>query len=131
MAEKRIKTRIIHKHAIESNWVKATNFVPKQGELIVYDIEVDEYGNTLTLPTGRDVPYAYERFKIGDGITLVSNLPFVSIQPDWNQTDETKLDYIKNKPTVGDGLSINEDNKIDLNDETVFIWDCGTATETI
>lgn len=50
--------------------------------------------------------------------------------PDWNQTDKTKADYIKNKPTVGDGLSI-KDNQINLNDETVFIWDCGSATETI
>ena len=52
-------------------------------------------------------------------------------RPDWNQTDETKADFIKNKPTVGDGLSINKDNEINLNDETVFIWDCGSAKETI
>lgn len=61
MAEKNINTRIVHKHDTEANWLKAANFIPKQGELIIYDID--------------DV-YTYERFKIGDGKTLVSELPF-------------------------------------------------------
>lgn len=59
--EKKITSRVIHKHDVEANWVKATTFIPKQGELIVYDI---------------DENYIFERFKIGDGKTLVSNLPF-------------------------------------------------------
>ena len=63
MAEKNIKTRIIHKHDTEENWNKATNFIPKQGELIVYD---------------NDSIYDYERFKIGDGITNVNDLPFAT-----------------------------------------------------
>lgn len=29
-------------------------------------------------------------------------------RPDWNQTDETKADYIRNKPTLGTGLSSND-----------------------
>ena len=62
MPEKTLKTRIIHKHDVESNWSKATGFVPKQGELIVYD---------------KDSNYDYERVKIGDGATNVNNLPFV------------------------------------------------------
>ena len=60
--EKNISSRIIHKHDIEANWNKATNFTPKQGELIIYDI---------------DATHDYERLKIGDGVTLVSDLPFV------------------------------------------------------
>ena len=63
MAEKTINSRIIHKHDVEANWLKAVNFIPQQGELIVYDI---------------DENYSYERFKIGDGTTLVSVLPFVN-----------------------------------------------------
>ena len=59
--EKTILSRIIHKHDIEANWNKATGFIPKQGEIIVYDI---------------DENYNYERFKIGDGKTTVINLPF-------------------------------------------------------
>ena len=62
MAEKKIVGRSIQKHDKESNWLLATNFVPKQGEIIVYDI---------------DDTYSYERMKIGDGVTLVSALPFV------------------------------------------------------
>ena len=62
MPEKTLKTRIIHKHDTESNWNKATNFIPKQGEIIVYDI---------------DSNHNYERIKIGDGATNVNNLPFV------------------------------------------------------
>lgn len=61
MAEKTIRTRIIHKHDIEANWNLAINFTPKQGEIIVYDV---------------DATHAYERFKIGDGVTNVNNLPF-------------------------------------------------------
>ena len=62
MAEKNVNARIVHKHDTEANWLKATSFIPKQGELIVYDI---------------DSNYDYERIKIGDGSTLVSSLPFV------------------------------------------------------
>lgn len=63
MAEKNINSRIIHKHDTETNWLKATNFIPKQGELIVYDI---------------DSTHDYERIKIGDGMTVVSSLPFAN-----------------------------------------------------
>ena len=77
MTERNIKSRIINKHDIEAHWLLAENFIPKQGEIIVYDSEVDENGNTLTLPTGRSAPYTYERIKVGDGKTLVSDLPFI------------------------------------------------------
>lgn len=62
MSEKTFMTRIMHKHDIEANWLVATNFVPFEGELIVYD---------------PDNTYTYSRFKIGDGITNVNNLPFM------------------------------------------------------
>ena len=61
MASKELKSRIIHKHDIEKNWNRATTFIPKQGEIIVYDIDEN---NTV------------ERFKIGDGTTLAIELPF-------------------------------------------------------
>lgn len=63
MAEKQFNTRIINKHDIAANWAKATNFIPKKGELIVYDADT-----TNTQP----------RLKIGDGTTTVINLPFVT-----------------------------------------------------
>lgn len=61
MDEKIIKTRIVHKHDTEANWNEVADFIPKLGEIIVYDV---------------DGEHSYERIKIGDGITLVSNLPF-------------------------------------------------------
>lgn len=35
-------------------------------------------------------------------------------RPDWNQTDETKADYIKNKPIIGDIASLTEISKDNL-----------------
>ena len=62
MAEKIFNGRIVQKHDTAENWAKATSFVPKQAEVIVYD---------------KDSTYNYERFKIGDGTTNVNSLPFV------------------------------------------------------
>ena len=90
--EKQLLGRIIHKHDIEENWDKATGFIPKQGEIIVYDI---------------DDNYEYERIKIGDGETNVNNLPFLNaVQSDWKQTDENAIDFIKNKPNKEDALIV-------------------------
>lgn len=56
-----IKARITNKHDTEANWASAVNFTPLDGEVIVYDV---------------DTNHAYPRFKVGDGETLVSALPF-------------------------------------------------------
>ena len=63
MSEKMLNTRIVHKHDTEENWGKAVNFTPRLGEFIVYDA---------------DENYPIPRLKIGDGETLVSDLPFAS-----------------------------------------------------
>jgi hypothetical protein len=70
---------LILKHDIESNWNRAKTFVPKQGEIIIYDI---------------DENYSYERFKIGDGVTLVGNLSFYL--EDEIISILNKIDYIAN-----------------------------------
>ena len=59
---KEFNARLILKHDTETNWLKATNFIPYLGELIVYD---------------RDSNYSYERIKMGDGTTPVNDLPFI------------------------------------------------------
>ena len=81
--EKVFQSRIQLKHDIEENWLKAINFVPKEGEIIIYDSDSNN-------PT--------PRFKIGDGVTVIGSLPFVAAQADWNITDESDSGYIKNKP---------------------------------
>lgn len=85
MSEKIFNTRIVHKHDTAENWAKAVNFVPKAGELIIYDA---------------DENYNYPRTKIGDGVRVVEELPFIENQADWNQNDTTALDFVKNKPVV-------------------------------
>lgn len=57
-----LNLRIINTHDTEDNWNNKTTFVPKAGEIIVYDV---------------DKSHTYERFKIGDGTSTITNLPFV------------------------------------------------------
>jgi len=70
MAEKKLNIRLINKHDIEANWLKATNFIPKKAEIIVYDRDDNVADESLR------GTYSYARFKIGDGETPVSALPF-------------------------------------------------------
>ncbi len=76
--EKHISARIQHKHDIEANWLKATTFIPKAGELIVYDIETAN--DPLPTQEGyiRTERRTSPQVKIGDGKTNVNDLPFVT-----------------------------------------------------
>lgn len=85
MSEKTFPSRFVCKHDTEENWLKATNFSPKRGEIIVYDI---------------DVNYDYERIKIGDGETNVNNLPFVIDEKLENKTTSKQVQIIE-----GDGAT--------------------------
>ena len=73
MATNTIKTRIQLKNDTEAHWNLATNFVPKQGEVIIYSAETQEDD----LPAGRNEPLPFSRLKVGDGSTSVVNLPFI------------------------------------------------------
>ena len=78
---KNINTRICQKHDLEAEWIKnCPDFIPMKGELIVFDAEVTSTGKLLSLPEGRSIPYSVARTKIGDGVTNVIALPFVSSQ---------------------------------------------------
>lgn len=90
MPVKVLTSRVVNKHATEAQW-NLSSLVPMQGELIIYDI---------------DSNYTYERFKIGDGIHSVNELPFATeiledaildSVADWNQNDESALNYVKNR----------------------------------
>lgn len=56
-----LNLRIISTHDTQANWELCKEFIPEAGEIIVYDV---------------DENYKYERFKIGDGVQTVSELPF-------------------------------------------------------
>ena len=62
MAEKNIKSRVILKHDIESNWLQATGFSPLKGEIVIYD---------------PDATHSYSRVKVGNGKDNVNALPFI------------------------------------------------------
>lgn len=148
MAEKIIVGRLVQKHDLEEHWLLATNFAPKQGELIVYD---------------KDSEHEYERLKIGDGTTNVNDLPFVedalkeslleqintidgkvdavsalvgdksiseqinaaaaNNQSDWDINDETNPAYIKNRPfyTESEFVTFVEEQTVTVNSE-LWAW---------
>ena len=41
-------------------------------------------------------------------LTNTPSIPAAQIQSDWDQTDNTALDYIKNKPTIPDAVSVTQ-----------------------
>ena len=59
--EKTLKTRVVLKHDTEANWNKATTFIPKKGEVLIYD---------------PDNAHTYSRQKIGNGVKTVVALRF-------------------------------------------------------
>lgn len=63
MSEKQISARTQQKIDLTANWEKATNFVPKKGEIIVYS----DGGGT-------GIP----KMKVGDGATKVGSLEFIT-----------------------------------------------------
>ena len=99
--EKIFQSRIQLKHDVEENWLKATNFIPKEGEIIIYDVDANN-------PT--------PRFKIGNGETVVNLLPFAAAQADWNITDENDSGYIKNKPDYDKIVTDVEELSTQLNE---------------
>lgn len=97
--------RIQTKGDTEENLKKAINFTPLVRELIT------------VLPNEE---HKYVRFRLGDGETNVNNLPDINVQADWEQTDPTQPDYIKNKPDNfgGEGGLTEEEIKDIIADET-------------
>lgn len=86
--EKKITSRIQHKHDVAANWEKATNFIPKKGEIIIYDAEYNTNG-VETTPV---------RFKIGNGSATVNALPFAVI--DYGSDIETLWQEVADNSTA-------------------------------
>lgn len=75
MADKNLKARIVNKNGTSAEWEKATSFIPKKGELILYT--------------------DLNKIKIGDGVTKVNALPFLTVP---NKTSDLTNDsgYVTN-----------------------------------
>lgn len=68
--EKIFNSRIVMKHDTTSNWNANPMFIPKQGEVIVYEdyITREFNGRIVNVPN----------FKIGDGLAYCIDLPWVN-----------------------------------------------------
>ena len=101
MATNTIKTRIQLKNDTEAHWSLAVNFVPKEGEVIIYSA---------------DDTHPFSRLKVGDGETTVNNLPFI----DANSINNLILvETYNDLPSTGD---VNY-KYIVVRTTTVYEWD--------
>ena len=74
--EKSLSARVMQKHDTETNWA-SSSFVPKDGEIIIYDADAS----------------SGPRIKVGDGSTDVDFLPF--LEGDLSAVNQTKLDSLR------------------------------------
>lgn len=112
MEIKSFNGRFIPRGDIEAGWNKAIGFIPLDKEIIIYK---------------KDDTHSVPRIKIGDGVTVVQELPFVSemeegvteewvaeqiaaipkqVQANYAQKDNMAVDYIKNRPFYDDSVEI-------------------------
>ena len=86
MAVKNMNTRIQQKTDIEANW-NQSDLIPLVGELIIY---------------APDQNHTASRLKIGDGVTVVKNLPFIDVAEgiDFNNITAARVAH---KLVFGDG----------------------------
>ena len=69
--QKKLKIRMVQKHGTFEEWEDTEDFIPLKGELIIY-----------TDGAGREpIP----RFKVGDGVTTVQELPFATADLSWKE----------------------------------------------
>ena len=107
-----VNARIQLKHDTTANWNKTTGFVPKAGEVIIYDdyevksYTVTEYGQTV------EKTALIPNIKIGTGNAYVQDLPFVD-----EKTREMLLEHIRNQDIH---VTLQEkqfwDNKVNIDD---------------
>lgn len=110
---KQVKGVVLPRNDTAKNWSKAINFIPGNGELIVYNKDsiedinrgyyLDDEGNILdSVVIGENCysvkPSEVVRFKFGNGADNVNALPFATtgVSPDILETLATK-DYVDNK----------------------------------
>jgi hypothetical protein len=85
--EKKFSTRHVQKHDDSEKWDLATDFIPLQGELIIYD--------------------NLGKFKIGDGVTPVTELDFATTSLSEYKEIERQLTQVQERVTSNE-LHISE-----------------------
>ena len=109
MADKNIRSRMQQKHDISSNWALAVNFIPLAGEIIVYS--------------------DLNKFKIGDGVNKVSDLPFatsdIQVDQTYNATSTNPQSGIAVSQAIATKSKVESSNtngniKIDGTETTVY-----------
>lgn len=86
--------------------------------------------------TQSDLAGKQDKLTAGNNITITNNVIAAAdqIQSDWNQNDSTKVDYIKNKPTIPSGNQLlppataaDEDKVLTIDDNGDPQWQTPTA----
>lgn len=113
-----INARIQLKHDTTENWNKATSFIPKAGEVIIYDdyeikrYTVEEYGETI------EKTVFIPNIKIGTGNAYVQDLAFVD-----EETRNILLEHINNQDVH---VTLQEkqfwNNKINIDDAYAQVY---------
>ena len=113
---RQINARIITRHDKEANWNKVVNFVPKLGEIIIYEAELE---------------HITPRIKIGDGVNTVRQLPFITdpyvtavagkklSTNDYTDTDKAKVDAIPENPKYTDTV-YSGSTDIGIDGQTIY-----------
>lgn len=94
MSEVELKVRLVHAHDTQAEWDKVSNFIPRAGEVIIFD------------PDGG---YEYSRCKIGDGVTTLDKLPYVNTPVFVGTYQEYENAYNNGQIVVGTIVYITDD----------------------
>ena len=110
-ANNTIKTRVQLKSDTEANWNNASNFIPLNGEFIIYSAD-----NT----------HPFCRLKVGDGQTTVTSLPFVDAGTiNGSEVEIVKIANFNSRPSPGSPDKLY----VDLSTNAIYHYD-GTSGYT-
>ena len=112
MAQKNINARFQNKHDVEVSWLNLTNFIPLQGEFIIYD---------------PDENYSYPRVKVGDGVLDINSLPFITDGEFLKKTGDWMTGPFGLTKDVGYGINLPADGK---EGQVFFLQDDSSSSGT-
>ena len=93
-------SQIIMKNGSEETWNLVEDFIPRQGEIIIYNA---------------DNLYPKPRIKIGNGVDLPRNLPFIMSSEGSIDLDNIIANRVKGKLTFGSDGAFVYDGSTDIN----------------